>query len=450
MKGLLFSFIISSLLAAGPPAKAAPAAKARLTLERWALPNGLKVVFVAHHRVPVASVQVWYHVGSKDEQRGIRGVAHMFEHMMFKGSKRVRPEAHAQMLSALGGSVNAFTSQDVTAYHNTLPKQYFELALQLEAERMRSLLIRDQMLASEREVVKEEKRQRMENDPIGRALEAVHELSFEKHPYAWTPAGDIGDLDRSTLRTYQSFYDRYYQPNNATLVIVGDLNKEEVSAAVERTFGKIAKGAPIKRVKVVEPPQKKQRLLRASWASQLNVVLGTYHIPSTRSPEMPALRVLTTILSSGRSSRLYQAMVRKQKIALGAGGFARQLEQPGLFFVYAVGLPQHGVDTLQASLLAEIEKIKSKGVTAAELSKAKNQLATSHLRGLATVEGIAYQVGQSALVRGDPAAFLQDAAALDRVTAADIKRVAARYLSPDNLNLVLVPAGKGEAQGGGK
>ncbi|MBW2731378.1 MAG: insulinase family protein [Deltaproteobacteria bacterium] len=444
---LLFALTMVLALGTLRQANGGPS-KADIKLERWALPNGLQVIFVPHHRIPIASVQVWYHVGSKNERRGIRGVAHMFEHMMFKGSRRVRPEAHAELLSALGGSVNAFTTQDVTAYHNTLPKQYFKLALQLEAERMRSLMISNKMLKSEREVVKEEKRQRMENDPIGRAFEAIHELAYKKHPYAWTPAGDIGDLDRSKLETYQRFYERYYQPNNATLVVAGDLKRGEVQKAVKHFFGGLSGGPKTPGVSIVEPPQKKQRLLRADWNSQLNVVLGVYHIPSARSPDISALRVLSTILSAGRSSRLHRAMVRKQKIALGAGGFTRQLEHPGLFFVYAVGLPQHNVDTLNTALLAEIEKVREKGVTQKELSKAKNQLATSHLRGLATVEGIAYQVGQAALVRGNPMAFINDALALDKVTNADIKRVAARYLSPTNLSLVLVPAGK--SKGGAK
>jgi zinc protease len=422
-------------------AEGAASTKSKLPLKEWRLKNGLRVIFVPHHRVPAVTVQVWYHAGSKDERPGIRGVAHMFEHMMFKGSKRVKPEKHAQLLSAVGGRINAFTTADLTAYHNTLPAAYFEFAMDLEAERMRSLLITPKMIQSEREVVKEEKRLRLENSPIGRSLEAIHALAFNKHPYSWTPAGDIPDLNRVEPKDCQAFYDTYYVPNNATLIVVGDLTEARMRQATDKFFGSIAKGKTPPRVTLREPPQTSQRIKNADWPSQLTVVLGTYHIPPARHKDMAALRVLSTILSAGRSSRLHQALVRKGKLALAAGGFARAQEHPGLYFLYGIGLPTHKIEAMKDELLAQVKKVSLGGVTADELKKAKNQLATSHLASLKTLSGLANQIGSSTIVNGDPLAFLQNADKLDRVSAADIKRVASTYLKPDNLSLVLLRGG---------
>ncbi len=415
----------------------------KIEIKEWTLPNGMKVLFSPMRKVPVVTVQVWYHAGSKDEKVGIRGIAHMFEHMMFKGSKHVSPENHARMLSAVGGSVNAFTTDDVTAYHNTLPRQYMEFAMKLEAERMRALHLTDSTIKSEREVVKEEKRARMENSPIGRALEAIHDMAFTAHPYAWTPAGVIKDLDAIDRAACQKFYDIYYVPNNATLVVVGDVDEATVKAAAARQFGGIKKGAAPPRPTAVEPPQTKLRDKNADWPSQLAVVLGAYHIPHANHADIPPLKVMSTILSAGQSSRMYQALVRKGKLALAAGGFTREMEQPGLLYIYAVGLPgTHDLKKMQAALLAEVEKIAKGGVTKAELAKARNQISTGRLKGLRTVNGLASAVGMSTYVRGDPRAFLKDVALLDKVTSADIKRVAAAYLKRSNLSLLRLGAAK--------
>lgn len=452
--GALVLTFIATTAAAAPAAKAAKVAKAgpakaaparpKIDLRSWTLSNGLRVVFSPHRSVPVVTVQVWYHVGSKNEHPGIRGVAHMFEHLMFKGTKHVKPEAHARMLTALGGSINAFTTQDVTAYHDTLPKQYLGFALELEAERMRNLLLTEKALKSERKVVQEEKRQRLENSPIGRSLEAIHALAYTKHPYAWTPAGDIGDLQRTTMATYQSFYETYYAPNNATVVVVGDVDEKAVREAVQARFGAFPRGKAPAPVAASEPPQTEQRVLNADWASQLNVVLGAYHIPPARHKDIAPLTVLSTILSAGRSSRLYKKLVRTDKLALAAGGFVRELEHPGLFFIYALGLPNKALPKLQQALLAQVERVRKTPVTAKELAKAKNQLATAQLRGLQTVSGLAQQIGESTYVNGDYRAFLDDAEEIDRVSAADVQRVAQAYLKPQNLSLVLLPAGPGK------
>ena len=421
-----------------------------IKIKQWTMPNGMKVLYSPMRKVPVVTVQVWYHAGSKDERVGIRGIAHMFEHMMFKGSQRVAPEDHARMLSGIGGSVNAFTTDDVTAYHNTLPRQYMEFAMTLEAERMRALRMSDGTIGSEREVVKEEKRARMENSPIGRALEAIHDMAFTKHPYAWTPAGVMKDLDAIGRAACQAFYDTYYVPNNATLVVVGDVDEAGVRAAAARQFGSIAKGKTPPRTKVVEPPQTALRQRDADWPSQLTVVLGAYHIPHANHADIPALKVMSTILSAGQSSRMHQVLVRKGKLALAAGGFVRAMEHPGVLYIYAVGLPSHDLDRMQKALLAEVEKVAAAGVTKKELTKAKNQISTGRLKGLQTVNGLAAAMGMSTYVRGDPRAFLKDVALLDKVTSADIKRVAAAYLQRKNLSLIRLGRSKKAKKGAAK
>src|SRR5256885_11868403 len=208
----------------------------KLDVKSWQLANGLKVLFLADHKAPIATVQVFYHVGSKDEHVGIRGVAHMFEHMMFKGTEHVAPEEHARLLKEVGGQVNAFTTEDITAYHDTVPPSYVGFAMQLEAERMRSLKLFPTIVDSERRVVEEEKRLRVDNNPIGKAIERFRALAFTKHPYNWTAIGTIEDLDKVTPADCQKFYDTYYQPNNATLIVVGDVAEADVRRLAHHHF----------------------------------------------------------------------------------------------------------------------------------------------------------------------------------------------------------------------
>jgi zinc protease len=432
------------LLLAGP-AVAAPEGEAlQIKIVDWTLKNGMRVVYSPHRRVPAVTVQVWYHAGSKNEHVGIRGIAHLFEHMMFKGSRFVPPEEHARLLSRVGGSTNAFTAEDVTAYHDTVPKQYLDFAMKLEAERMRNLRLTLHTIKSEREVVKEEKRMRLENNPIGRALEAIYALAYTRHPYAWTPAGTIEDLNRMTRDDCRAFYDTYYVPNNATLVVVGDVSEAEVRRAAQQHFGSIPARTAPPRVTVREPPQTELRSKLADWPSQLKVVLGAYHVPEARHPDIPALQVMSTILSAGKSSRLTQALVRRGKLAVAAGGFVSQQEHPALLMVYGIGLPSHDATKIKQALLAQLDLLVKSGVTAKELAKAKNQLATSRLVKIDTLTGLAYQIGHSTYLKGDPRAFLTEVAELDKVSADDVQRVAKTYLKRENLSLVLMdpPAGK--------
>ncbi|HEY2901724.1 MAG TPA: pitrilysin family protein [Polyangia bacterium] len=438
-----FLSLAGSLALAAGPAQTARAAVARKTVaapqldvKSWELGNGLKVLFLANHQAPIATVQVFYHVGSKDEHIGVRGVAHMFEHMMFKGSEHVPPEDHARLLKEIGGQVNAFTTEDITAYHDTVPPAYVGFAMQLEAERMRSLKLFPATIDSERQVVEEEKRLRVDNNPIGKAIERFRALAYTKHPYAWTAVGTIEDLENVQPVDCQQFYDTYYLPNNATLIVVGDLQEADVRKLVEENFGRIARGADPPRAYVREPPQTAPRNETMSLEVQVPVVVGGYHIPSAADRDSAPLEVLAAILSNGESSRLHQRLVRKDHLAIAAGGVTESMEAPGLFIVYAAHLPDRDQAKVRRALMEEIARVRSEPVSSNELDKAKNQLAAGFIFGLQTVDGVATQLGQFQYVFGDWREFVKGANRYLAVTAKDVQRVAAKYLVDSNLTFV--------------
>jgi zinc protease len=436
------------------PHKAAPATPAevstpKLDVKSWKLANGLEVLFLADHKAPIATVQVFYHVGSKDEHVGIRGVAHMFEHMMFKGSAHVPPEQHSRLLKEVGGQVNAFTTEDLTAYHNTVPPSYLGFALKLEAERMRQLKLFPATVDSERKVVEEEKRLRVDNDPIGKAIERFRALAYVKHPYNWTPIGTIEDLEKVTPADCQRFYDSYYQPNNATLIVVGDVDEATVRKEVDEAFGAIPRGPEPPRTHAEEPPQTAARSATMAMEVQIPVTVGGYHIPRGSDPDLPALEVLSAILSAGESSRLNQRLVRHDHLAIAAGGLVEKLEDPGLFLVYAAYLPDRDPAKVEGALTEEIARARNELPTKDELDKAKNELAAGYVFGLQTVDGVATALGQSQYVEGDWRRFVEGATRYLAVTAEDVQRVARKYLIETNLTRVTLTQPTPGAGGGG-
>jgi zinc protease len=439
---LLIGAALALALAQPARAKGKSVAPPKLEVKAWELPNGLKVLFLADHKAPIATVQIFYHVGSKDEHVGIRGVAHMFEHMMFKGTEHVPPEQHARLLKEVGGQVNAFTTEDITAYHQTVPPSYIGFAMQLEAERMRLLKLFPPIIDSERKVVEEEKRLRIDNNPIGKAIERFRALAYTVNPYNWTAIGTIEDLDRVTPQDCQTFYDTYYLPNNATLIVVGDAQEADVRALAEKHFGPLGRGKDPPRNYAPEPPQNVMRNEKMSIEVQIPVVVGGYHIPRAADADTAPLEVLAAILSGGESARMNQRLVRKDHLAIAAGGLAETMEYPGLFIVFAAHLPDRDQAKVKKVLLSEIERVRAAPVTSQELEKAKNQLAAGYIFGLQTVDGIAHELGQYQYVYGDWREFLKGANRYLAVTAKDIQRVAGKYLVDTNLTLVtLEPKG---------
>lgn len=438
---IVLTVVLACVIAcASGVARAAPARPAapQLDVKAWTLANGLRVLLLEDHKAPIATVQVFYHAGSRDERPGIRGIAHMFEHMMFKGTERVPPEAHARLLKEVGGVANAFTTEDLTAYHDTVPPSYVGFALELEAERMRHLKLFPATVESERNVVIEEKRLRIDNDPVGKALELFRATAYQHHPYQWTAIGTVDDLRRITVADCQKFYDTYYQPNNATLIVVGDVREAEVRALVDRHFGPVPRGPDPPRAAIVEPPQTARREKTLAVPVEVPVVIGGFHVPPARHADIAPLAVLSTILSDGESSRMHQRLVRKDKQALAAGGVVQALADAGLFLVYAAHLPDRDQARVRDTLLDEIARARKGEVSGAELAKARNQRAAQFIYGLESVDGIASQLGTAQYVEGDWRRFLDEGTRLLAVTAADIQRVAARYLVDGNLTVVSV------------
>jgi len=441
------SMILAALLLSTTAFAAAPkGAKSAPQLKQWELPNGMKVLFLADHKAPVVTVQVFYHAGAKDEPTGKRGIAHMFEHMMFKGSTHVAPEEHARFIALVGGEYNAFTQDDTTGYHDTVPPSALDFTMKLEAERMRNLKLTQKTIDSERQVVEEELRQKVENNPIGKALRAELAMAYTVHPYRVSPAGEKSDLDTVTPADCQKFYDEYYRPNNAALVVVGDTDEATVKTLVEKYFAPLEKGPTPRHDAPKEPEQTELRQKTLEIPVQLPVIIGGYHIPAGNDPDLFALEVLQQILSSGESSRLHQRLVRKDKTAVAAGGFVFAHEDPGLFLTFALYLPNMDVEKLKTALDEEIAKISSTKIDAHELQKAKNQLAARAVYQRERITGLASNVGVDWVVAHDPARPFTSAAKFDAVTADDVMRVAKKYLVKTNLSIVtLVPAKPGSA-----
>src|SRR5262245_52357484 len=362
-------------------------------IERFTLANGLEVAFLAIDSAPVVAVQVWYHAGSKDEPRDRRGSAHMFEHMMFKGTQHVRAESHAQFLNGLGGYVNAQTDEDATHYINTLPSDYLDFAIQLEAERMRNLLFRKEMIDVEREVVKEEIRQQ-ENSPIAKGFLRFLEVAFAKHPYGWTAGGNAKDLDATSPADLKKFYDAYYQPNNAMLVVVGKATLDQVKASAQKHFGSIAKaGDPPRPAKdAQEPAQTKQRKETVE-PSGIGLTLVGWHIPAAKEKDVYALQVASILLGAGESSRLKVRLKKidpktKKPLALDGGVEALVREDPGMIVAIGAYLEKEQIDPVEAAIFDEVKKLGTAGPTNDELRKAKNQVQSGFVFSLEQVQGL--------------------------------------------------------------
>ena len=451
-----------TLLFAAPTAMAAPSAPAGKlastkaskaavgeiklpAVEMFKLANGLQVAVLPVDTAPVVAVQVWYHVGSKDEPRDRRGSAHMFEHMMFKGTEHVAPEEHARHLNRLGGYVNARTEEDSTHYIDVLPSAYLDFALQLEAERMRNLLFRPEMIAKEKQVVEEEIRQQ-ENAPIQKGFLKFLSIAFQKHPYAWTAGGTIADLENTTPADLKKFYDTYYQPNNALLVVVGKVTVEQVKASAEKRFGSIAVNtAPVPRPAEanVEPPQLALRAVSAE-PGPIGIVLAGFKIPAAKHPDIYALQLASIILGTGDSSRLKQRIKQedpktKKPLGVEAGINARVLEDPGIMIALGAFLDPDGGAAVQAALFDEIEKLGKTGPTKDEVRKAKNGVQSLFVFSLEDVNGLADQIGRSWILTGDPSQWVKDLQEFEKVSAADIQRVVATYMQPAHATVVVIP-----------
>ena len=397
------------------------------------LANGLRVLTAADPSSPTVAIQVWYHVGSKDDPQGRSGFAHLFEHIMFKSTKNMKSEMLDRLTEDVGGFNNAFTSDDVTVYYEVVPSNYLETLIWAEAERLSGLNVDDANFKSERDVVKEEYRQGVLAPPYGRFEYLLQQKSFLEHPYKRPTIGSIEDLDAASLKDVQEFHATYYRPDNATLVVIGDFDQAQLDKWVDKYFGPITKPSrPLPRVEVKEPPRKSEIRLTEHGSNDLPAVGLTYLTPRQADADSDALRVADTILSAGESSRLYNSLVYNQQLAAEINSSAEVREDASLFVLTAVLSEGKKSEDAEKSLLAEIKKLQDAPVSAAELEKAKNQIITDQLRQRETSNGKALALGEAAVLLGDPSRVNTDLARLQAVTAADIQRVMKKYFADTN------------------
>lgn len=443
----LTSPVIALLVLTALPAPA----QQRLSYETYTLGNGLRVILSEDRSTPIVTIDLWYDVGSRNERAGRSGFAHLFEHMMFQGSANVGKGEHFQLLERAGGTMNATTSEDRTNYHQTVPANRLNLALWLEADRMRSLAVTAENFENQREAVKEERRLRVDNQPYSPAVTEGITLLYDSTDcfgYAHSVIGSMDDLDAAKVEDVKAFFDLYYAPNNATLVVVGDFVPAEAKQLIEQYFGAIPRGR--------EPPPAtcdyrfNPGLKRRSWEDQhanLPAVIVAYRIPPHPEADTPPLALLSNILGSGESSRLNRSLVRDAKTALAAGTQFASRRGPGLFATVAIANQGFGADTLERQLGDQVARVRARGITEDELTKARNDFRAGNIFGMQTTMDIAERIQHYLFFHPSLEDMHTDLSRYIAVTAADVQRVARKYLVPEN-SLVIVVVPKAGANGG--
>jgi len=423
-----------------------PAQEIRFNVIPYRLDNGLKVLALEDHAVPAMSYYTFFRVGSRDERPGRTGISHLFEHMMFNGTKKYGPEVFDQMLESKGGRSNAFTTEDLTVYYEDFPSEALDMVVDLEADRMAGLAITEESLAHERDVVKEERRLRADNDLEGSLFELLQGTAFLAHPYQWPVVGWMPDLDAITSKDCEEYFRIHYAPNNATIILAGDFKPERAIGLISKAYGPIpAQPAPPPVVRD-EPDQLGERRAILKRAAQLPAVALAYHVPSTSSEEVFALDLLQIILGEGESSLLNRHLVYEKELATRVRVENAWRLDPSLFFIYAEAKPGTSAEALEAALSAEVDALAHLDVGAVSLQKAKNIRTTSQVKALKTNAGKAEQLGMFDAYFGGYARLFSVLKNYQAVTGADLQKAAARYLTPDNRTVVtLVPAPAAEA-----
>jgi zinc protease len=412
------------------------------------LPNGLTIVLSEDHSTPIVHVNLTYHVGSKNEKAGRTGFAHLFEHLMFKGSKNVQPEAHTSMLASVGGQSNAYTTDDETVFWETVPAQYMPLALWLEADRMATLRIDKDTFENEREVVKEERRMRIDNQPYGRLNEIIYDQAFTVHPYKHATIGSMQDLEAASVDDVRNFYQTFYVPANATLVLVGDFDSVQALQFISQYLGRVPKAErPVPRDIPAEPPQTKEKRVTLQEPWPLPAVVVAYHVIKDGNPDSYPLHIAAKVLSDGQTSRIYRKLVYETQMAVAAFGNANLIEDPNLFYAVAIVSPGHTTEEVTTTLIAELDRLKNEPITSHELQRTKNQFARDYILGRESNQQKAGQLSHAVVIHGDIKTADGEFDIFQNITVADVQRVARAYFRPENrLVLTLMPSGKTGAQ----
>lgn len=432
-----FGFLIAAFLFL--PSRAHP------EVTEHVLSNGLKVIIAEDHKSPVSVFQIWYRVGGRDEVSGTTGISHLLEHMMFKGTGRFGSKEFSKIIKKNGGTDNAFTSKDSTAYFQIISSDRLRIPIELEADRMKNLLMEENETRSERLVVIEERRLRYEDDPRSSLFEEVLAAAFKVHPYGRPVIGWMSDIENITREDLLAHYKRYYSPENAVIVAAGDVAPQEALKKIEEHFLEIPPGPGIKRLSFEEPPQRGQRRVYLRREAELPYMIAVYRTPGIPHPDGYALEVLGMVLSGGKSARLYDSLVREKGLAISADAQYDGLSiDPFLFMVDAVPRPGVDVRELEEAVYAEIERLKTGPPSGFELMKAKNQIEADFIMGQDSVYRQAMILGRFEML-GSWRLKDEYLKGILAVTAEDVSRAAQKYLNEDNRTAgVLVPLKEGE------
>ncbi len=407
-------------------------AQQKIAFTEYNLKNGLPVILHQDKSAPVVAISVMYHVGSKDEQTNRTGFAHFFEHLLFEGSKNIGRGEFMKIVSANGGQNNANTSQDRTFYFETFPSNQLATGLWLESERMLHPVINQIGVKTQNEVVKEEKRLRVDNSPYGNFLPEIMKRLFTKHPYNWVPIGSMEHLDAATLEEFQAFNKKFYSPSNAVLVVTGDIDIPKTKTLIESYFADIPSGTPIIKTKFVEDAITKT-IIDTAYDSNIQIpaIMAAYRVPSMLSAESQALEMASAVLSRGNSSRMFKKMVDDKKNSLQVGSFSYALEDYGAYITYA--LPNNGtaLDTLLKDVDEEIVKLQTNLISTEEFTKLQNQFENDFLDKNTRMIGVAENLADGFTFYKNTNNLNTELDAIRKVTREDIKAVAKKYLNPN-------------------
>ena len=428
----------------------------KLEYQLHILDNGLTVILSEDHSTPIVHLQLVYRVGSKNERPGRTGFAHLFEHMMFKGSRNVLPDSHLTLISRVGGDGNAYTTEDETVFLETVPAQYLPLVLWLEADRMATLRIDEKTFEAERQVVKEERRWRYEDTPFGLLSEILYDHAFDVHPYKHTAIGSMEDLEAASVEDVQGFFDTYYVPENATLLLVGDFESAESLALVKQYFDRVPKAKhPVPRDIPREPPQTGERRVtiteNQNWP--LPAVVVAHHITYDGHPDAYPLHIVAKLLSDGQSSRIYRRLVYEDQLAVSAFGAGNIIEDPNLLYAVSIVQPGRTTEESQAALIGEFDRLRTELISDHELQRAKNQFARDYVFTRFTVEQKALHLSHAAVIHDDITTADAEFDIFMNITKEDVQRVARTYFTQENRLVLTIlpprPAGRSFLRPGG-
>ena len=442
MAALAAGLVVAVMAAAAQPGSSTASALTpeNFEVEKHVLDNGLVVLLREDHSVPAVSFWQWFKVGSRNERPGITGISHYFEHMMFNGSENVPPKEYDRIVESNGGVSNAFTSRDMTPYFEDMASDRVEVLFEIDSDRMRKLTLEPDVLKSEIEVVKEERRLRTDNSIFGMLDEQLFAVAFNASTYRWPVVGWMGDLNNMTREDLVEYFHTYYAPNNCILVLVGDFDSEWALAKIKEYFEDIPAHDPPAEPVNSEPEQKGERRVNVHYPAQQVVFMGGYKVPGVDSEDTYVLDVLSSILGDGESSRFHQSLVYEKQIALAAGTYFATRIQPGLWEYWAMMKPGETAEAGEAAIYEAIEKIKTEGPTEQELQKAKNLLEADFVKGMKTNNGVGQTLGFYEHIHGDYKKMFETIDKYRAVTLEDCKRVASKYFVPEKRTVaILVP-----------